>query len=432
MKEALLVLQYGILFFWSYWLLIGLFGLGKAKKLTEQEPTKRFAIFIPAHNEETVIRNLLENLSQLDYPKHMYDTILIADNSNDRTAAIGRELKVTVIEHTSPPGEPRGKPYAIKYALDYLQDCLTEVYDAIVIFDADNLVSLNYLKEMNNHLLKGERLIQCYLDSKNHNDTWVTNAYSMAYFYMNRSWQLAKYRLKLGNAVGGTGFCVDTKLIQEVGWTARSLTEDLEFTMQCLLIGERTTWAHHARVYDEKPVKFSASWIQRLRWARGHWDVCLRYAGKLLWRSVTKADIKAFDGVLYLINPGKAVLSSIVSGIMLLSSILHYVYGLETGWVDYLLPLYVWVILIAFNLFYLMYCIEEDAEDNVRVRVIKSIISMIILNVSYIPLFVWGLVTRNSKVWKRTEHTRDITFEDTLLDAVPVGEPVRGSETLGA
>lgn len=53
---------------------------------------------------------------------------------------------------------------------------------------------------MNKHLLRGDQLIQCYLDSKNHNDNWVTLSYVTSYYYMNRSWQLAKSCTGLGNA----------------------------------------------------------------------------------------------------------------------------------------------------------------------------------------------------------------------------------------
>lgn len=402
MKEFLFLLQIVLIFFWSYWLIIGLFGFGKATKVREKIPQKRFAILIPAHNEEQVIGPLLDNLKQLDYPKHVYDVILIADNSNDKTAEIGREKGAIVLEHTSLPGEPKGKPYAIKYALDYLGDRLTEDYDAIAIFDADNLVSLNYLKEMNNQLCGGDRLIQCYLDSKNPNDNWISAAYATAYYYMNRSWQLAKQRLKLGNAIGGTGFCVDTHLIKEIGWTARSLTEDLEFTIQCLLKGVPATWCHHARVYDEKPTGFKISMVQRLRWSRGHWDVCTRYSWKLLWKFFTKGDLRALDGFLYLINPGKVVIGSGVSFMLYLNRFLG------DDWGGYLVPFWVWIGLLFLNLLYVAYCIKRDAE--IKVRVVFACLSMLVFNYTYIPLFVWGFVTQNNKTWKRTDHTRSIAF----------------------
>ena len=51
-------------------------------------PLKRFAVFIPAHNEERVIGNIVENLKQLNYPADGYDVFVIADNCTDDTAHI--------------------------------------------------------------------------------------------------------------------------------------------------------------------------------------------------------------------------------------------------------------------------------------------------------------------------------------------------------
>ncbi|HYK72588.1 MAG TPA: glycosyltransferase family 2 protein [Pseudoneobacillus sp.] len=408
LKYSFYGIQFFLLFFWAYWLFISMFGFGKAKKLPDQAPQKRFLILVPAHNEEKVIDKLVQNLLNLDYPKELYNVTVIADNCNDNTAKITRELGANVIEHTSKPGEPKGKPYGIKYALDVIGDDLTVKYDAIAIFDADNLVSLNYLNEMNKHLLNGERLIQCYLDSKNPNDNWVTLSYAASYYYMNRSWQLAKSRLGLGNAIGGTGFCVDTKLMQEVGWTARSLTEDLEFTMQCLLQGEKATWSHHARVYDEKPEDFWASCIQRLRWARGHWDVCFKYTGKLMARFFKKADINAFDGAMYLINPGKIVLGAF-TGLVLYASIF-----LDAPWFSSLIPWQLWVTMILFQFAYVSITTMVDARQ--KINIVKSYISLFFFNLSYVPLFIWALFTMNDKNWNRTDHSRNVDMNDINLN----------------
>lgn len=394
------ILQYGLLFWFGYWFFISLFGFGKARKLRNKPPEKRFLILIPAHNEESVIGDLVKNLNQMEYPVELYDVCVIADNSNDKTAEISRKLGAIVLEHTSLPGEDKGKPYAIKYALENLN---MESYDAVCVFDADNLVTLNYLKLMNNHLCAGEKLIQCYLDSKNPNDNAVSLGYATSYYYMNRSWQLAKYRLGLGNAIGGTGFCVECGLLDRVGWTARSLTEDLEFTMQCLLIGERATWCHYARVYDEKPTSFWASCVQRLRWARGHWDVFFKYSFALLLRSVTKADLRAFDGFLYLLNPGKIVIGTVTS------ITLYTAYFTDSSFIQSILPLWVWLSFLAFNLIYITATLEDSAHE---INMFKAFFSVIFVNYSYVPLFVWSLFTSGKRVWVRTEHTKSASIED--------------------
>ena len=397
-----LALQIALLLYGGYWLIISLFGFGKAERLPEREPEKRFLVLVPAHNEAEVIGSLVENLMNLDYPKELFEVCVIADNCTDKTADISRKLGAIVLEHTSLPGEKKGKPYAIKYAIDFISidNFLTSEFDAIAIFDADNLVTTNYLREMNHHLLNGEKLIQCYLDSKNPNDNWITLGYATSYYFMNRSWQLAKYRLGLGNAIGGTGFCVDTGVIKEVGWTARSLTEDLEFTMQCLLKGIPTSWCHHARVYDEKPVKFKDSCVQRLRWARGHWDVCFKYAGRLFLRAFVKRDVRAFDGAVYLLNPAKILLEAAtwIVGILMLKQDLFQIY-----------PVWLWISLLIFSSIYTW--IASGIDTNKKINKPKAIISAWALYYVYIPLFFWALITFKNTTWVKTKHSRNITMD---------------------
>lgn len=406
LDKTFMVIQFILLFFWAYWMFISFFGFGKAKKLRDKIPQKRFLLLVPAHNEEKVIGSLVENLLNLDYPRDLYDVIVIADNCTDDTAKISRELGADdVIEHTSLPGELKGKPYGIKYAFDVLGDDLQTKYDGVAFFDADNLVTINYLQEMNKHLLNGDQLIQCYLDSKNPNDNWITLSYATSYYYMNRSWQLAKSRLGLGNAIGGTGFCVDTQLIKEVGWTARSLTEDLEFTMQCLLRGIPAKWSHHSRVYDEKPESFIASCVQRLRWARGHWDVCFKYTHKLFFRAITKLDIKAFDGVMYLLNPGKIVLAAFTSAMLVLSFFFK-----QKGLHAFVLPPGLWLLLLVYNFTYIA---ASSASDSLkRINKVKAIASLLIFNYTYIPLFVWAFLTAQNKTWVRTDHSKNVKIDE--------------------
>jgi cellulose synthase/poly-beta-1,6-N-acetylglucosamine synthase-like glycosyltransferase len=419
-------LQIGILVWYGYWLIISLFGFGKAKAMEMRDPKSRFLILVPAHNEEAVIADLLDNLNQLDYPKHLYDVCLIADNCSDGTAAIGYAKGVTVLEHTYMPGEPKGKPYAMKYAFDMMD---LSQYDAFCVFDADNLVTLNYLKEMNNHLLEGHKIVQCYLDTKNPKDNFITLSYATSYYMMNRSWQLAKSRLKLGNAIGGTGFCVHMDLLDEIGWTARSLTEDLEFTMQALLKGVKTHWSHYSKVYDEKPTNFWFSCIQRLRWARGHWDVCFKYSMPLLWKAIRDRDMCALDGAMYLLNPGKVVVATLVAVSyysVLSTNVVLYTAEMGLGW-DTLMhaafqplykpfvPMWVYGVMIAFNLVYISIALRDSMQ---RINPIKAYLSLLFISYTYIPLFMWSLVTFTKRVWVRTEHTKSKSLEEVQAQEV--------------
>jgi cellulose synthase/poly-beta-1,6-N-acetylglucosamine synthase-like glycosyltransferase len=174
--------------------------------------------------------------------------------------------------------------------------------------------------------------------------------------------------------------------------------------MQCLLIGVPASWSHVARIYDEKPEGFVASSVQRLRWARGHWDVCFKYTPKLLWRFITKLDIRAFDGALYLINPGKIVLGAL-TGMIIWLSILT-----DNEWFDSIIPWQVWVMMVVFQFSYVAWATKVDA--NKKINVLWSYICLFFFNVTYIPLFIWSLLTFKNKSWNPTKHTRGIELDN--------------------
>ena len=123
-------------------------------------------------------------------------------------------------------------------------------YDAVVVFDADNLVHPDFLMEMNHHLCKGSKIIQGYLDAKNPYDTWVAGTFAIAFWVIDHVSHLAKTNIGLSAVLGGTGMCITTDVIREQGWRATCLVEDMEFTMKSLATGIKTTWAHDAIVYD--------------------------------------------------------------------------------------------------------------------------------------------------------------------------------------
>ena len=154
-----------------YYFFIGFFGMWRRHEDKILTPEKTFAIVVAAHNERAVIGQLIENLQKLEYPKPYYDIFVVADNCFDDTAEIARRAGAIVCERQSEVG--KGKGFALEWMFERLF-AMERQYDAVVVFDADNLVHPRFLLEMNNRLLKGDQLIQGYLDAKNPYDTWVS------------------------------------------------------------------------------------------------------------------------------------------------------------------------------------------------------------------------------------------------------------------
>ncbi|MDS0524152.1 glycosyltransferase family 2 protein [Clostridium sp. SHJSY1] len=294
-----------------YYAILGLLGLYRKKETKDYTPNHKFAMIVAAHNEEVVIGQLIESMQKQDYPKELFDIYIIADNCTDKTAEIARKYEgVTVCERFNK--DNKGKGYALEWMFGKLFK-MNKKYDAISIFDADNLVHTDFLKEINSKMNQGYKVVQGYIDSKNPNDSWIATSYSIAFWSQNRMFQLARNNIGLSNQIGGTGFAIATETLKELGWGATCLTEDLEFTCKLVLNGEKVGWAHDAKIYDEKPLGLKQSWIQRRRWMQGFTDVASRYCMKLFKKAIVERKWYIFDAGLYVLQPFATLLIGIAA-----------------------------------------------------------------------------------------------------------------------
>ena len=266
------VLVWIINVFWLYQFIISITSLIKFKEkpmLTDKE--HRFIIALPANNEESVIGNLIKSLQMQDYNKALYDIYVIADNCTDGTANVARENGAIVYERFDEDKKTKG--YALNWFLDKMKDKKDD-YDALLVFDADNVVDKNFLNVMNKKLCQGEVLVQGYRDIKNPTDTWVSGGYAIFYWTMNRLYHLARYNMGLSPLINGTAFMVKWDILIDEGWNTKTLTEDIEFALINISKGVKLGWAKDAIVYDEQPLTFKQSWKQRERWSVRTYSMC--------------------------------------------------------------------------------------------------------------------------------------------------------------
>ncbi|MCG7384750.1 MULTISPECIES: glycosyltransferase family 2 protein [Paenibacillus] len=388
-----------------YQFTFSLFGLYKKKKKKHYPATKSFAVLVAAHNEEQVIGALMENLKQLDYPEDLYDVFVICDNCTDGTAQIVRDHGLNACVRTN--ADLRGKGYAIEWMLKYLWK-LPRQYDAVVMFDADNLVDRNFLLEMNNDLCNGSRVIQGYIDTKNPEDSWITAAYGVSYWYINRLWQLSRHNLNMANFLGGTGMCFETNLLKEIGWGATSLVEDLEFTMRSVQRNVYPVFNYDAKVFDEKPLTFKASARQRLRWMQGHFTVARRYFFPLLWQSIKERSLVKFDLAVYGANVYVVLLTFLMTAVMWVDTAVFS--GPHIANIYGYFPL--WVGFVAIGLNILTFLLSMALEKVTFAKVYLYLIVFPIYLLSWYPITFYAFFTQNNKQWSHTQHTRVVRLDE--------------------
>ncbi|WP_233549406.1 glycosyltransferase family 2 protein [Lysinibacillus yapensis] len=254
----------------------------------------KYAVIIAARNEEAVIGELLNSIHKQNYPKDYIDIFVIADNCTDETAKVAKQAGAIVRERFNK--NQVGKGYALDFMFKIIhREYAFKNYDGYFIFDADNLLDVNYITEMNRTFNQGYRVVTSYRNSKNFDQNWITAGYAIWFLHEAEYLNLPRMALNTSCAVSGTGFLVQSDLIKKNGgWIHHLLTEDIEFSISQILKGEKFGYCPNAVFYDEQPITFKQSWRQRMRWAKGFYQVFGKYGADLI-RSIFKRKQNSFS-----------------------------------------------------------------------------------------------------------------------------------------
>ena len=311
LTRIVFVLSIPLCLYAVYFGVVALFGLRKKLPAAPQaKPEKRFALVVAARNEAAVIGHLVDSLYGQDYPRELYEVIVAPNNCTDDTEAVaaGRGARIFC-----PEGVIRSKGEVLTQVVDKI--VLAEEFDAMCVFDADNLVDGQFLARMNDALVSGAQVAQGFRDSKNPEQSAISGCYSICYWMLNRFYNGARSALHLSALVNGSGFAVTTALLRRLGgWHTVTMTEDYEFSAQCAMLGERVHFVPEALIYDEQPLTFRQSWKQRRRWTTGSLQGLQNYGHGLFSSFVLHGSLICLDMYLTFLVP-MVQLASVVLGI---------------------------------------------------------------------------------------------------------------------
>lgn len=236
---------------------------------------RRFAVVICAHDEEAVIGHLLGDLEAQDYPADKRCVFVLADHCDDHTVERAAAYAgVTVWERSA--GERSSKGAVLNWGMDRVL-CQREAFDCVLFFDADNQVGPDFLRRMNEAFARGARIVTARRLSQNPCDSLVSQWYTLYWSVVNALYNRPRHNLGLSAMLSGTGFAFRTDILEGRGWKTFSLSEDIEFTVQENLKGNRVAYLDSAAFYDEQPVRLSVMWAQLRRWCTGDFQIAFRY-----------------------------------------------------------------------------------------------------------------------------------------------------------
>ena len=228
-----IILVIGYLLMASGWLMLITLAswLFRAKLVRNSEPLKLLVV-IPAHNEALQIGMTLENTRKCEYPQELLDIAVIADNCTDNTAEVAAISGARVYARNNK--HERGKGAALDWFLKGYRERLQE-YGGIVFIDADSCPDRQMFKALSQSLSSpGVEAVQGFNGVENPYDSWRTAINSAAFNVFNHLRMAGNEKL-FGNAIlKGLAMAFSPNLLLKFGWPAKSVVEDLEFTILLL------------------------------------------------------------------------------------------------------------------------------------------------------------------------------------------------------
>ena len=407
-RFAVWLLSFFLITYTGYYFIIALFSFKSYKSLKSFAPKNKFAILVAARNEAQVIGNLISSLKNQDYPSDLYEILVIPNNCTDDTAAVALQAGASVLDCTA---RVRSKGDVLSFTFEHFLKTRSD-FDAYCIFDADNLVDHNFLKEMNNALCSGYQAAQGFRESKNPSDTIISSCYSIYYYNLNRLYNHARSIIGLSAVVNGTGFMFRADVIERLGgWNTVTMTEDLEFTALCALNSIKIHWVPKAIIYDEQPLTFVQSWNQRKRWSFGM-QQCLSYYFKpLLSRFALHKSFVSLDILLMFLATHMQVMGFLSFILTIILTVFRIDYSLfpQTD-LTFKLLVSLDISYISSLLFSMTVLVLERKSPA---KFVKGILFTWFFLMSWIPINCISLFSKTSE-WKEISHVRNLSINDIL------------------
>lgn len=248
------------------------------------KPKHGFTVLLPARNEEAVIGETLRRLAKANYPKNLFELLVIctseavdAGTVKFAEAAI-RENKITnarVIIFDPPAGKSKGMNIGLKAAK----------HDLVTIFDSEDDVSPEIFNIANTMFIRRNiDVLQCGVQLMDYNNRWFSAYNVLEYFF----WFKSRMHFHAATGIvplGGNTVFFKTKDLKEVGgWDEHGLCEDADLGIRLSVLGKKFDVMYDAKhvTREECPDTLKSFIKQRTRWNQGF----LQILGKNDWQQL--------------------------------------------------------------------------------------------------------------------------------------------------
>lgn len=291
----------------------------RSKKRPKTQPKLTAFPFVtvqlPVYNEKYVIERLLDAVVAFDYPPDYFEIQVLDDSDDETTSLIQKkidELKATGskidLQLIRRPERTGFKAGALAYGLKIAKG------EFIPIFDADFVPSPDFLKQTIPHFQDPRvGVVQTRWTHLNEDHSLLTKLQAFgldAHFFIEQGGRNANKHYI--NFNGTAGVWRKATIEDAGGWSADTLTEDLDLSYRAQMKGWEFIYREDIGSPAELPVAMNAIKSQQYRWMKGGAECFIKNAPKLAVNSSLRLSDR-LHGFFHLLN------SSVFTAVLLLA-----------------------------------------------------------------------------------------------------------------
>jgi cellulose synthase/poly-beta-1,6-N-acetylglucosamine synthase-like glycosyltransferase len=241
----------------------------------------RVAVIVPAWNEAAVIGRTIDTLTELEYPPDRLHVYVVDDASTDGTAEAvraGERRHPGQVTHIYRENGGQGKAHTLNHGLRVLE--AESDFDVVLIIDADVLFTGRSLIRMVRHFSDPKvGAVTAYIKEGSRPANYMRRFIGYEYDNAQAAARRAQNVLGAQACLAGGAQLIRRDALEAVGGQldTSTLAEDTVTTLNIQLAGFRVVFEPHAIVWAEEPFDVRGLWKQRARWARGNWQVTIRF-----------------------------------------------------------------------------------------------------------------------------------------------------------
>jgi 1,2-diacylglycerol 3-beta-glucosyltransferase len=226
--------------------------------------------------------------------------------------------------------------------------------DAVVVIDADSVVSPNLPKAFAARFEAGASAVQAEYGVRNPKASWRTRlmVIALATFHGVRS--LGRETLGVSCGLRGNGMGFARQVLIDIPHEAFSIVEDLEYGMRLARAGRVVRYVAEAHVLGEMVSSEKRSRSQRQRWEGGRWQLAKLHGLPLLRQALAHRDKVLFDMAMDVLVPpltylfGAALLGTVASAVLATSL------ASSQAWAVALVALSAWSLALSLTVLYVL------------------------------------------------------------------------------